>query len=217
MAEESPEQQQEQERAKQTAQDRINQLNGRIKELEKLVNMDNRLRGVEETANNASQAAVQALQQGQAKNEPLDPWEEFGEQKFGKVMQRKINEATMPLRNAGLQLVDKIDYLQTMLNHDDYKDPEFQQEVETIRQRRLRETGQLEARENIIFALRGRDPEKYGKGRKKAKETDEEDNLRQPVHVESGAPAASRSMAPEKKLDDMTTEELAKFIGNQPI
>jgi len=221
MSEKEEAAEQEAERAKTRYQEKIDELSRRNKELERLVNMDSRM---QESANLTRQTAQAVGQIAQKLSQPAedknDQWTPFLRPKMDPI----LREVLTPYQNALMQMADKTDKLETMLEFPEYKDPEIQREVETVREQRRQQSGVIEPRSNILTFLRGRDPDKYA-GKKPAAVEDSEirRNEAGQVHVEN---QTTRS-TPEPKgkvlnLDTASAADIEKWaaetgVGNQLI
>lgn len=201
------------EKDEKSAKDRIDELLRRNKELEKLVNMDNRLKGVETGVAQIGQHLTKPVEK------PPSEWDNFMRPKVAPI----IEEALLPYKQALLGLGDQNDLLRTMINYPEYNDPEIQQEVESARSERQRQTGQYEPRENVILYMRGKDPEKFAKkgGKKEEKSADEiaseagNRGQRGTVHTESSGGVGTTRAAGriQKTAEDATVEEMEKFMA----
>lgn len=187
---------------KKDAESRIQELNRRNAELEKLVNMNQRISGLENAAAQIGQRLQEQPRQQQAPNE----WDTFMRPKVEPI----IREALAPYEQAIRGLADQNDYLKTMNMYPEYKDPEVQQEVDQLRNARLQQSGQLESRENVLLYMRGRNPERFSK----PKEEPEREEPKQPVHVEGqNGMGNSRARVPgQKTAEEATVEEMEKFM-----
>jgi hypothetical protein len=184
------------------AQDRIKELDRRNKELEKLVNMKERIDRVESAVDLASRQAADREKPKQ--EEDKEGWGAFLEPRITPTLERNLQ----PIRNAILRLADENDHLRTLITVPKYRDPEIQAEVEQIRQDRLRQTGQLEPRPNIITFMKGQNPERF-------KDEEDQSSRREDAHVEHsagvGGPRAA-SRAETRSAEDMSVEELEKWM-----
>lgn len=186
------------------AEDRIKELTRRNSELEKLINMEQRMGNLE----GAASALASRLNQPAAPATD-DVWDPFMRPKVNPL----IEEAVAPLRNAVIGLADQNDYLKALANYPEYKDPEIQAEVENLRRLRFQQSGQVESRENVIIFLKGRSPEKFAKKAEDESETREARG--EQIHVE-GSPGVgqSRAATPAGKFaQDATVEEMEKFMS----
>jgi len=186
------------------AEDRIKELTRRNSELEKLINMEQRMGNLEGAANTIAQRL----------NTPAAPatddvWDPFMRPKVNPL----IEEAVGPLRNAVIGLADQNDLLKTLHAYPEYNDPEVQAEVENLRRLRFQQSGQVESRENIIIYMRGRNPERFVK--KTESETETREARGEQIHVESGSGVGqSRAATPAGKFaQDATVEEMEKFMS----
>lgn len=225
MSEETEEvQEDEDEKELSRSEARIQELTRRNTNLERLVNMDNRIKETVQTNQQIAQSVNQiASKMNQTTEDPEDKWTPFLKPKMGKI----IEEALGPYKAAILQLADKNDKLETMAEFPEYKDPEIQQEVESIRQQRAQQTGQYEPRTNILTFLRGQKPEKFA-GKKAPAATEEESNRQEEqnqVHVESKVASTPPNRAIKGKTLDLNTASAADIekwatetgFGNQSI
>lgn len=192
------------------AEERIKEMDRRNKELEKLVNMKNRLEGVESTV-----AEVVARQGQQKTEEAPDPqnWSGF----LGPKVNPIIEKVVAPLRQALFHVADRNDRLDTMLKHDIYRtDPELQDEVEQIRASRYKQTGNLEPRDNIITYMKGHSDYKDRFEKKEfAKEREEEATAA--ITETSQGEGAPRAAKQERGLTkDSSVEEMEKWFREHP-
>lgn len=193
------------------AQTRIKELDRRNKELERLVNMKQRLERAESTAD---QALAMQNRAGKTKEEAPDPnnWKGF----LGPKVDPLLEEKLAPIRGAILRLADENDRLTTMLGNEKYKtDPELQAEVEQIRQDRLRQTGQLEPRNNVLTYMKGTDPKRFEENN--TKEERREDIAGATVETTAGV-GGSRAEAQKGSglTENSSLEEFEKWFEQHP-
>lgn len=196
-------------KANSEAEKRIASLTKKIAEQEKLLNMKSRIDEVADTAN-------EALRNSRgAEKEPEDEggWLKFLGPKVGPL----IEKALLPYKQAIVNLADYSDKLETMLEHPKYRtDPELQEEVESIRRQRQKQTGMAEPRKNVITYLKGEKPELFKEEENTMQNRREENSA---IHTESnagvGGPRAEKPGG-HGLTTDSTVEEIEKYLMENP-
>lgn len=208
------EEQQEQQKDENRAQERIQELARRNKELENIINMQKRLDNTEGTVQQVAQGVqqiAQIQQQQQNANKQEDPWTPFMKPK----VQPLLEEAMQPVRHGFRIMGDQIDYLKTMLNHPEFKDPEVQQEVENIRIQRER-AGNPESRENIIIYLKGLGKIKSPTGAQSGDSERQEKPSAAFVETGAGVGQTRAATKPQKSAENSSVEEMEKWAHDNP-
>lgn len=204
----TPEPSDEERRIESRAEQRIQELARRNQELEKLVNMSQRLDQVETNQQMQQQAQVQQQRAADPEVEQWTPW-------IRPKMMPVLQEILQPYQQAFMNLVDKQDFLETIIEYPEYKDPEVQQQVEQVRKMRLQQTGQLESRKAVIIYLRGQNVDKIAEERAKKllenKERGEEGSFIE-SGVGVGTSRAAKGMG--RSFADLPVEEQDKFLAD---
>lgn len=206
-------------------EERIQTLLQKVKDLENLVNVQERLKNVEQTSQETLARVSQP--QPQQTHDNLSPEDREKKENWRTFLRPFLDEGMSQRDQLIVAALDETDRLKAMLAHPEYKDdPEFAAAVDKARLQRYRETNgkTVQSRLDVITYLKGLPENREKEVNKRAEELIAKKNAPPPVEtsINMGGPRAAQNQLSitKEQLNSMSYDEIMKKfpeLANMPL
>lgn len=189
----------------------VARLRAKNAELERLLNLENRVTGVEQRTQ-------------QPTKEPMNDKQKAWIDHLKPLVTPMIEEAVTPYKHVIFQLADELDRTQALAEYPELRDPEVQQRVEETRQLMQKRTNSPVSRKDAVIYVRGQEPDFVNERRKRQEDESAKSVAQRAAAFVNTAPpmgATGPRFKSSKPFADMTVEEQEKFLnegnGGKPV